>query len=169
MQGAKAGRWLWWGDATTLATARFPELVQPSLGCGFPGGGADTDSQAWREDVCLYWVVPVPNREGSLSAGCLSWPQVLVGGHTRPSDTVCREPAVPKAREELCDPAGCPGLSHRSFSRLTWLSCCHFWQAGPRDAEQAVSLSICAFLAGQDPAVRGSVSSPLSWGPQKGC
>lgn len=89
--------------------------MQPSLGCGFPGGGADTDGQAWREDVCTG-SCQSPTGRGSLSAGHLSWPQVLVG-HTRPSHIVCRSQQFLRP-ERNCDPPRCPGLSHRSLSRL---------------------------------------------------
>lgn len=38
MRGARAGRWLRGADATALALARFTELVQPGLNCGFQEG-----------------------------------------------------------------------------------------------------------------------------------
>lgn len=165
MRGARAGRWLRWGDATTLATARFPGLMRPSLGCGFPGGGADTGGHACSRMSGLGHASP---QQGGLF-------EVLVGD-TLGLGTLCAGSQHFLKPEGNCGPPWYPGLSHRSVSRLqtpdsrlTWLSCYHFWQAGPRDAEWAASLSVCAFSAGQVHVAQGSESSPPSWGPQKGC
>lgn len=75
---ARGQSWLvaWWGDATALATARSPKLVQPSLGCGFPEGGADAGGHAGKRRSVLDGISA---QQSSLSLGHLSRPQVFGG------------------------------------------------------------------------------------------
>lgn len=95
-------------------------------------------------------------QQSSLSLGHLSRTQVLWGGDILGLQTLSTGSQKFLNRDPLGAQA-CP-----AYSRLTWLSCLRSWQADPQDAEWAVSLNVCASLAGQAPVVQDSGSSHLS-------
>lgn len=103
----------------------------------------------------LCSTVPVPSRVLYLLDTCQGL-RFWGGGHILGLQTLSTGSQKFLNRDPLGAQA-CP-----AYSRLTWLSCLRSWQADPQDAEWAVSLNVCASLAGQAPVVQDSGSSHLS-------
>lgn len=98
--------------------------------------------------------------------------EALLGLGRREGPQQPRQPGEEPERSQHCCPGReCPGQPCPPCSQcpaLTWPSCPRSWPAGPLDAGQTGSWSVCASWGGRDPAVQGSGSSPLSWGATGG-